>query len=163
MITKVFLFFERNNFIFFVNTKLKNEGNDKMPSYKTHMAVALPTSVYLATLLNVPPEITWVCAFSAVAGSLIPDIDTPRSYLGHRTKPLSTFINKKFGHRGLFHSVLFYTVLFLFLTSLSKNLMIKVGFQFCYIGIVSHILLDRISTKLKYKYNAFKRKTRLKN
>ncbi|MEJ5154282.1 metal-dependent hydrolase [Gluconobacter wancherniae] len=45
--------------------------------------------------------------FSVVAalfGSVLPDIDTERSIVGARCKPLSRLIARTFGHRGMTHS-----------------------------------------------------------
>src|ERR1035437_2397556 len=42
----------------------------------------------------------------AVAGSLLPDIDHPKSWVGKRLRPLSTIIAAILGHRGATHSLL---------------------------------------------------------
>ena len=42
----------------------------------------------------------------AVAGSLLPDVDHPKSWAGRRLRPLSTVIAAVFGHRGVTHSLL---------------------------------------------------------
>lgn len=42
----------------------------------------------------------------AVMGALLPDIDHPKSWVGKRTRPLSTIIATIFGHRGATHSLL---------------------------------------------------------
>ncbi len=42
----------------------------------------------------------------AVAGSLMPDADHPKSWAGRRLRPLSTVIAAVFGHRGVTHSLL---------------------------------------------------------
>ncbi len=42
----------------------------------------------------------------AVLGSLLPDIDHPKSWAGRRLRPLSTLITAVFGHRGVTHSLL---------------------------------------------------------
>lgn len=42
----------------------------------------------------------------AVAGSLLPDIDHPKSWAGQRLRPVSTMIALVFGHRGVTHSLL---------------------------------------------------------
>src|SRR5919202_858864 len=42
----------------------------------------------------------------AVAGSLLPDIDHPKSWAGKRLRPVSTLIAAVFGHRGVTHSLL---------------------------------------------------------
>ena len=42
----------------------------------------------------------------AVAGSLLPDIDHPKSWAGRRLRPFSNAIAAIFGHRGVTHSLL---------------------------------------------------------
>lgn len=42
----------------------------------------------------------------AMAGSLLPDIDHPKSWVGQRVRPLSTVIAAVLGHRGATHSLL---------------------------------------------------------
>ena len=42
----------------------------------------------------------------AVAGSLLPDLDHPKSWVGRRARPVSTAIAKVLGHRGITHSAL---------------------------------------------------------
>ena len=42
----------------------------------------------------------------AVVGSLLPDIDHPKSWAGRRLRPASTLIAAVFGHRGVTHSLL---------------------------------------------------------
>jgi inner membrane protein len=42
----------------------------------------------------------------AVGGALLPDIDHPKSWVGRRTKPLSSVIAGILGHRGATHSLL---------------------------------------------------------
>ena len=42
----------------------------------------------------------------AVAGSLLPDLDHPRSWVGQRLRPISRPLAAAFGHRGVTHSLL---------------------------------------------------------
>lgn len=42
----------------------------------------------------------------AVAGSLLPDIDHPKSWAGRRLRPVSDLVAAVFGHRGVTHSLL---------------------------------------------------------
>lgn len=43
---------------------------------------------------------------AAVAGSLLPDIDHPKSWLGRRLLPISLPLTMLVGHRGITHSLL---------------------------------------------------------
>ncbi|MBD0273309.1 MAG: metal-dependent hydrolase [Acetobacteraceae bacterium] len=42
----------------------------------------------------------------AVAGSLLPDVDHPKSWAGRRLRPVSHLVAAVFGHRGVTHSLL---------------------------------------------------------
>jgi inner membrane protein len=70
---------------------------------KTHLAfgLALPLAIHY-----VHPLEDWVfVAVAGLFGSLLPDIDHPRSWLGQRLPWLSKPIAKVFGHRGITHSL----------------------------------------------------------
>jgi inner membrane protein len=86
-----------------------------------------------------------MCAFSnvnlfhdwrylAVCGvcSILPDIDTQKSAIGSAVYPVAWLINRKFGHRTITHSLLFFVAFWMLLWSL------------CYFGVVT----DRIFLKI---------------
>ena len=52
------------------------------------------------------PAVSGSAVALAVAGSLLPDIDHPKSWVGRKTKPVSTLLGRMFGHRGVTHSLL---------------------------------------------------------
>jgi inner membrane protein len=72
---------------------------------KSHVVVGLATWVAMAPVFH-------VAAFDpaylglAVAGSLLPDVDHPKSWVGRRTRPISTAIASVLGHRGITHSAI---------------------------------------------------------
>ena len=125
-----------------------------MPSYKAHIILATIPSAYIISELQLSPTHTVIALASVVAGSLFPDIDTPNSFLGRKLLPISFIINKIFHHRGLFHSLIFYTVIFLFIPFYIRNIVLNQSYclvwAFLYIGIVIHILLDKSISMLKY-------------
>lgn len=83
-------------------------------NYMEHIAVGLFLCVGLDFLLFKFTMIDMILYYLAVIlGSILPDIDTPKSYLGHKFKFISTVINESFGHRTFTHSILVITVLFL--------------------------------------------------
>ena len=53
---------------------------------------------------KVSPEPFYFIA--AGVGSLLPDIDHPKSVVGKALKPISMFISSIFGHRGITHSLI---------------------------------------------------------
>jgi inner membrane protein len=72
---------------------------------KSHVVVSVAAWIAAAPLLHLPPLAPAYLAL-AVAGSLLPDIDHPKSWIGRRTRPVSTAIAKILGHRGVTHSAL---------------------------------------------------------
>jgi inner membrane protein len=70
---------------------------------KSHVVVGLAAWVAAAPPLHLSP-VDPVYLALAVAGSLLPDIDHPNSWVGRRSRPISTAIAASFGHRGVTHS-----------------------------------------------------------
>jgi len=93
--------------------------------------------------------------FFIIIGSLLPDIDTPKSYLGHKFKLLSSFIFQVFGHRTLTHSILLITIIFFIVVIIWGMNTIIVGLT---IGIVMHILGDMLTGKVACLYPMNKKK-----
>ena len=70
-----------------------------------------------------------------VLGSLLPDIDHDRSFIGRIFFPISYPLNKKFGHRNITHSLLIWFPL----------LILGIKFKICFwlaVGGLSHLFLD---------------------
>ncbi len=70
---------------------------------KSHVVIGLATWVVAAPFLHLPAADP-TCLGLAVAGSLLPDVDHPNSWLGRRVRPVSTALASTLGHRGLTHS-----------------------------------------------------------
>lgn len=66
--------------------------------------IGLAAWTVAATLLRLPPLDPAYLALAAT-GSLLPDMDHPKSWIGRRSRPLSTALGAAFGHRGATHSV----------------------------------------------------------
>lgn len=71
--------------------------------YKSHLMLGAVTAA-------VAVRCDWMALDSlavpaCILGSLLPDMDHPRSYIGKRLQPLSGMIAKIFGHRGITHSL----------------------------------------------------------
>lgn len=84
------------------------------------------TPVIAEKLFSIPIHNPFLFAAVTMAGgaigSLIPDIDSPSSTLGHRVKPISRFIAEKFGHRGGTHSFIALAIFGVFTTFLGIKL-----------------------------------------
>lgn len=74
-----------------------------------------------------------------VIGSVLPDIDTPYSYLGKRLRPISDIIYKTLGHRSATHSIIIITIAFFVGVLIWDINAIIVGLL---IGTLIHILGD---------------------
>lgn len=70
--------------------------------------------------------------------ALLPDIDHPDSKVGNKFGFFSKFIEKTFGHRGLFHTI-YIAILFAWLISLFFAKQYAYAF---FIGYVSHLFID---------------------
>ncbi|WP_336770133.1 metal-dependent hydrolase [Bacillus bombysepticus] len=79
--------------------------------YNTHMVSSLTMGVGLTMVTDIPLSIGF--AAGVLIGSLLPDIDEPKSFIGKRSFGISKLVNWMFGHRGFTHSL--FAVLPLFL------------------------------------------------
>jgi inner membrane protein len=70
---------------------------------RSHVVVGIAAWIAAAPLLHLSPVEPAYLGL-AVAGSLLPDIDHPQSWVGRRSRPVSTAIAAALGHRGLTHS-----------------------------------------------------------
>ena len=89
-------------------------------------------SVLLGTTLGAP---AWWLKWLAI-GSLLPDLDQPQSIVGKMVYPISSRINKLFGHRGMMHSML----VWLPLTIIGLKYFKPLGILS--IGAITHGLID---------------------
>jgi len=84
-------------------------------------------------------------------GAFLPDIDSSKSKLGRRVTPISNFIEKFFGHRGITHSFTGFVgfVLIIGLISLAG---VRELFLPFFLGYLSHILLDGLTPRGLYPF-----------
>lgn len=71
----------------------------------SHVALGVAAWLVVAPHLGLPAA-TPACLSLAILGSLLPDIDHPKSWLGQRLRPFSSGIASALGHRGVTHSAL---------------------------------------------------------
>ena len=72
---------------------------------RSHVIVGLASWIAVAPALHLP-VIDPLGLAIVVLGSLLPDIDHPKSWVGQRTRPVSTAIASALGHRGVTHSAI---------------------------------------------------------
>lgn len=120
---------------------------------KTHMfgglLITLPV-LYISKKTNIPINYGEIVICSII-GSLLPDIDHPKSMLGSKVHPISDMINEFFGHRTLTHSICFVFIVYILTMFVSLN--VSIGYS---LGILSHIMLDLLTpsgVSIYYPFN----------
>lgn len=71
----------------------------------SHIALGVAAWLVVAPHLGLPAADP-ACLGLALLGSLLPDIDHPKSWLGKRLQPISSGVASALGHRGVTHSAL---------------------------------------------------------
>lgn len=80
---------------------------------------------------------------TTLIASILPDIDHTKSLIGKLFLPLSRYINRRFGHRTITHSITFLVLLSLFLLFLERNFFPQTPVTTIFVmAYVSHLLLD---------------------
>lgn len=107
----------------------------------THTSFSL--CFYLSAGLLIGATSTPPALATAVIGGLLPDIDTPQSAIGRMLPPLSSWMERKLGHRGATHSLLALVVLGLI--TLPVITITPLGWTALLIGYFSHLFLDTLN------------------
>jgi len=109
----------------------------------THIGAGLITGIAISKHMAAPPLQSALIVGAAVAGSLLPDIDTCTSKLGRRIAPVSFAVELVIGHRTLLHSLLPYVLLYI-LGSINfpdyRIFILSAGS-----GVLTHLLLDMMN------------------
>ena len=108
----------------------------------THIAFATLSVSLLGAIVNV--VLSPIALSFAALGALFPDIDTTASFIGRIFSPTALFLERRFGHRTITHSLLgtiIFAIIFIPLVFLRNKL-----FFICLIlGYLSHILIDALN------------------
>ncbi|WP_254073084.1 metal-dependent hydrolase [Acidisphaera sp. S103] len=108
---------------------------------RSHVVVGLATWIVVAPVLHVS-ALDPIYLGLAVAGSLLPDIDHPKSWVGRRTRPVSTAIASTFSHRGITHSALAVVGLTMLLLHAGYR---RGGVSALVVGYLSHLAADMLT------------------
>jgi inner membrane protein len=103
---------------------------------RTHASVSLFVSILVLNhyKLGIPFILTaFIC-------SILPDLDTPKSKVGRRIRPISTIIKFLIGHRTFIHAVWLWAIASLLVFPWSTEVAIGIG-----IGYGTHLLLDALT------------------
>ena len=121
----------------------------------THITFA--EFLYLLLLTTTGVALNPVNALTIAIASTLPDIDTAASYPGRLIPPLSKFLERRFGHRTLTHSVAFIATLAVLLLPLR---LVNADILVCILaGYSSHPFLDTMTVhgvKLFYPLSSSK-------
>ena len=113
-----------------------------------------PTHLAFSLLCGSIGSADYLTSAACALGSLLPDIDHPRSSIGRVFFFVSHPLNMRFGHRGLIHSFFLWTPL------LVVGLIFKIHtIQWIAIGALSHILLDCYNTSGVRAFSPFSEKS----
>lgn len=86
---------------------------------KTHIATSIALSAAFASAISYPFTVGFVAGVTL--GSILPDIDHPKSFIGNHSFGLGKIINKRYGHRGMTHSLITWLILFIILMLFVPN------------------------------------------
>jgi inner membrane protein len=110
---------------------------------RSHVIIGVATWLAAAPLLHLPPfDPIDLCA--VVGGSLLPDVDHPRSWVGRRIRPVSTAIAATFSHRGITHSAIAVIGLTLLLLHAGYR---PGGVSALAVGYLSHLAADMLTPR----------------
>lgn len=107
--------------------------------YKTHLAFGLLVGLLALNFFN-----GWSRYFFLVfvlIGSILPDIDMPKSKISRKVKPLAVVVNLFTRHRGIFHTI-FPAILIFFVAWVFNQKVIGYGLL---VGYLSHLLIDGLT------------------
>src|SRR5690349_13307896 len=106
--------------------------------YKTHLSTSIALGAGIAKLVAFPFTIGYLSGIAL--GSLLPDIDEPRSFIGKKSLGISEVINQKYGHRGLTHSLFIWAIITIILLLIPNHFFIGLS-----LGYLFHIAGDYFS------------------
>lgn len=85
---------------------------------------------------------------STIFGALIPDIDYTKSMIGKIFRPISKYLNRRFGHRTITHSLLAMLGSFLLFAFIESTFFGKTTTSKIYLlGFFSHLILDMMTVQ----------------
>lgn len=115
----------------------------KLPN---HLAGGTLITAILSSLSGINIFQSQTSIMVMLIATTLPDIDLPKSTIGHTFKPISLYINRRWGHRTITHSFITLLILTLLLAILEKQIMDKntLSLIFFY-AYLSHLLLDMVT------------------
>jgi len=122
--------------------------------FRTHLAFSFLISILIIDSFNIQNKIIFIVVL--LIASALPDIDSYKSKLGKKIKPISFLINILLGHRGIFHSPFLLILISMVIAII--NIEIAVAF---FIGYLSHLVLDSLTPEgVMFFYPFSKKRTK---
>jgi len=106
--------------------------------YRTHFVFSLFLALMYLSFYHVSGLVLFFIAF--FIGVAFPDIDSPVSKIGRKFNLTSRVVKFIFGHRGIFHSLLFVIVFYFILRGFNGAF----AFAFCF-GYLTHLFGDALT------------------
>jgi len=72
----------------------------------THSVFGVALTLIILALFGVKLSLHWTILFFSCIGAILPDIDCPTSVIGRILYPISSRLERKFGHRTVTHSLI---------------------------------------------------------
>lgn len=122
----------------------------------THAIFGLFLTLSIVAIFGIKEGLHWTLLITAILGSLLPDIDMPKSTIGRLLSFISIPLEQKYGHRMITHSLIGWAiatllwalflipVFLLFQLSTGHTLRLLLAFS---IGYLSHIILDMFNPR----------------
>lgn len=108
-------------------------------TYKSHRITAF--TLALAVWKVIGGNLILALVLSVI-GSLAPDIDHAKSRIGQRLSRTSNYINDKYGHRGITHSLLGTITVSLIVYVILVMIGLESGLKWFILGYLSHLITD---------------------
>jgi len=122
--------------------------------FRTHIIFSFLISFLIISSFDIQNKIVFVVIL--LIASALPDIDSYKSKVGKKIKPISFLINIFLGHRGIFHS-LFLPILISMLIAIINQ---EIAAAF-FIGYLSHLVLDSLTPEgVMFFYPFSKKRTK---
>lgn len=81
-----------------------------------------------------------------ILGSLLPDIDHTKSWIGMSIYPIAKWISRNYGHRTITHSIFFLLAIFLLSLFIEKNFREDFSISIIlFFSILSHLIFDMVT------------------
>lgn len=107
---------------------------------KTHLAFSFLLSFLITKNFNITNP--WLFIATAMAASMLPDLDHLKSFIGKKLEFIAITINFFFKHRGILHNLILITIICFFIYLQNKEIAIAV-----LVGYTSHLILDALTKK----------------